>query len=242
MQVKQSKFIMVLLGILAVGLLLVIANVLVWYHLNATTVKYTAEYFEKTTELTKNAEDIDNLHNDQTTLDDLTAELATLDKNLADYRYVPTYLVQITDATARTHNGVNSISPGIPKPLDLTKGPFAEPVATPAPGTPAASGASSAPPANAAGAPDAAGSAASQYQVLSISLDLTGSYAGILQLLDEFRRFPKMIYVRDINMNPVNVNGKNLISAKLETYAIITPDQYQPRGETLPSVGMGGRL
>jgi Tfp pilus assembly protein PilO len=229
MQVKQSRFILVFVGLIVIGLVIVIINALVWTHLHTVTAQYLSSYKKTSDEFNANQKAINNLPEDQKTLRLLETELSSIDANLADYSYVPTYLEEIKQVTEQTHNVVSSISPGIPKPLDLTKGPFAA-AASPAAGTPSASDKSARP------------DAWSNYQTLSIELDVKGNYLSIIQLLDEFSRFPKMIYVQNVELTPSTVKGINTISARFKTYAIITPNQYQQGANNTMHVGAGGRL
>ncbi|HEX2948158.1 MAG TPA: type 4a pilus biogenesis protein PilO [Armatimonadota bacterium] len=233
MQLKQSRFTLMLLAIATVGILVLIIGFIILHHQDATTTKLHDEYAQKKNEFDENQEKIRNLDQDKLKLVAIEEHLAVLDKNLADYKYMPTYLQQIQNTAVRTGNTIKSIQPGDTKSLDLQNSPFASatkgsPTATPASTPPAPQGQT-----------DAKTSTAGKYQVQGINLEIQGSYISFVRLLNAFRQFPKMIYVKSIDLTPQGDqhSGTNL-SARLQTYAIITPDQYE--AETVPTDTTGG--
>jgi Tfp pilus assembly protein PilO len=163
---------------------------------------------------------------------ELNAQLRDLDRDMPEYRYIPTYLRQIEAAARNTGNELMSIQPGDPKDLDLAKSPLAPPKATP--GMSASGVISDAPPPAPSGPPKPQ---ISGEKVQRIGLDVKGSYKSVLAMLDALRLFPKLIYVRTVSLTPSkNADGTTSLSARLETYAIITPDQnLKPEATKVPA-------
>jgi hypothetical protein len=130
-------------------------------------------------------------------------------------------------AGAKTGNSILSIRPHEIKPLDLKRSPFSPP---PAPSKAPAAGGGAAPakpePTAAATAKEGA-KAESDYQTQQITLEVQGSYVALMRLLEALREFPKMIYVRSINIVPQQREGVYVIKTRIETYAIIIPPQNQ---------------
>ena len=249
MQVKQSRFTLILLAIVAAGLLVLIASLALLQHLNAETANRKEQFTSLKKEYDLRETQMLHLKVDEEHLEKLKARLAQLDKNLISYEYVPTYLKQIQGTTLRTMNMISSIQPGDKKPLDLSNSFFAmgkqagtatEPGAT-------AGQAQAATPPPAGNAATEAGATVPpkgpQYQVMSINLDVQGSYLSIVKLLNEFRQFPKMIYVKSIDLTPQHLAGGATVTARIQTYAIITPDQSKaedPGQPNLTNVQGGG--
>lgn len=220
MRVKQSRFTLLLIGCIAISAVILTIGLVFWQQQQSATNKLAQAYQAKKSECDKVSQDL--LHRDGA-IADLTAinsRLAVLGRNLTDYEYVPTYLREIQATAARTGNMIRTIQPGEIKPLDLSNSQFADKTDVPAGGQQT----TAAPTAPAQSKPTGP-----QYQVMSINLDVSGTYVSILKLLNEFRRFPKMIYVKTVTLAPVK-SGEGVsgaVTAQVQTYAIITPDQYK---------------
>jgi len=229
MQIKQSRFTLILLAIVAAGLVVLIASLALLQHLNAQSVNLKGQYTSLKKEYDLRETQMLHLKVDEDHLEKLKARLAQLDKNLISYEYVPTYLKQIQGTTLRTMNMISAIQPGIKKPLDLSNSFFAMGKQAGAPadaGATAGQAQAATPPST--GATDTGTTVTPkgpQYQVMSINLDVQGSYLSIVKLLNEFRQFPKMIYVKSIDLTPQHLAGGATVTARIQTYAIITPDQ-----------------
>lgn len=65
---------------------------------------------------------------------------------------------------------------------------------------------------------------------MGINLEIQGSYTSIIQLLDKFRMFPKMIYVKNMEVTPIkDKTGMTMLTARMQTFAVITPDQFETK-------------
>lgn len=231
MQLKQSRFTLLLFATVAVGIVVLVISLVILQHENRKTRDLRDRIDSLRAEYDTREQQLRHLKDDIVELDDLNARLAQLDKNLIAYEYVPTYLKQIQGTATRTFNVIQTIQPQERKPLDLAKSQFAGVQTTEANGSGAPAGAA---PATQSDGASAAGSTIPQYQVMGINLDMQGSYSSLVKLLDEFRKFPKMVYVKSIDLTPKREKGQSTISARFSTYAIITPDQYkvQPASDT----------
>ena len=99
-----------------------------------------------------------------------------------DYRYIPTYLKQIEDKARETNNFIHSITPSAPHQLDMTKiGQVKVAADTVMPVVAKTDR-------KVASTPDK-----SNYQVMMISLNISGSYVNLVRFLDALRKFPKMV-------------------------------------------------
>jgi Tfp pilus assembly protein PilO len=149
----------------------------------------------------------------------LQANLANIDQDVAEYRYMPTYLIELQAAAKLTGNDLVSIQPQEPKDFDVVRSPLAPPKAN------VAGAVSDTPPPP----PTLAKAQANGEKVQRISLDVRGSYKSVLALLDALRRFPKLIYVRTVNLTPSkNQDGTIVLAARLETYAIYKSKPVEP--------------
>jgi Tfp pilus assembly protein PilO len=202
-----------LLGIITSGVFILVVSLVIYQHQESATAKLLQEFAEKNQKVETIRQEVQNRQNEELRLQQLKEHLSVLDKNLADYKYVPTYLREMQNTAAVTNNKIRSIQPGELRPLELSTSIFATAAgATPAATTPQPK--------------DTAAPKVPQYQVQSINLDMQGTYASIIDLLNRFRKFPKMIYVRSLDLTP-QLNGTTaVVSARIQTYAIITPDQY----------------
>jgi Tfp pilus assembly protein PilO len=216
---KQSRFMLMLLGLIAAAILVLLGGGIGWYHAHQRVLVLKQEKAAKTEERDQVKEAIAQLDSRKAELQRLETRLATLDQNLADYKYIPTYLHQIQRATVMSGNTILAIYPRELRVLDLTKHAFL---------TGSVDNADAPPPAVLANMEEQKSSDdATKYRVQQISLEVRGNYFSLLRLLDTLRQFPKMVYVQAINISPQQREGLTGIVARVETYAIITPDQYQ---------------
>jgi len=74
------------------------------------------------------------------------------------------------------------------------------------------------------------------YWLMQIDLNVEGDYNSVLSMLDALRVFPKLIYVRTISLQPDMKDGKERVTARMETYAVITPSQYLSPDDVLKSI------
>ena len=163
----------------------------------------------------------------------LEAKLASLDENLVDYKFIPTFLQQIQTTSGETGNVLQNLQPRDPRPLDLDSSPLLKQMKPDKPEAPKAAGSDT----------DAAGNnpddtapkkeikkAKSPYQVQQLSMDIVGSYVSAMQFLDALRQFRKMLYIRTITLNPRQQSAANAsLSTHIEADLIIIPNQFRPR-------------
>lgn len=228
MKSTQSRFLLMLVAIIAVGLLVLVANLVLLQQQNKRIKMIQAQTKQQEIIFRENQEKMANKAEDERSRNKLRVRLATLDQHLADYQYMPTYLKQIKKSAVLTKNKLRVIQPGDLRPLDwvtspLTAGLTAPEAAagTPPEGTPPE--ATPPPPPPTEGDTGLAG----KYRVMPINLDVQGDYVSFINLLDQFRQFPKMIYVRTIDIVPLSLlDGKNKLAIRMQTYAIITAEQY----------------
>jgi len=234
MQKTNSRFTITVVIILAIGLAIAVAGV-VGYQMQSLQLDKQLETNRK---IEKDIADVDakiaTIDEKKLELTKLQVEQGMLDQNLTDVKYLPTYLEQIQIMARATQNDLLVISPGEIKPLDLTKGPFANkapanaaPAATPAPATDQAP-------------KPAAKPATNGTQVMKITLTTRGSYTNLISFLDRLKNFQKLVYVKSISVSPsgIDKNGVMQVSTQLDTYAIIIPQQNLK--ETSEKVKEGG--
>ncbi len=222
---NRSRFTLILLSLIAlcvvilvVGLVILQQQVAQAEQLNAATQRINAEYntaFQETTSLPDRQKD----------LEELNTKLTSVDQNLVDYKYIPTYLKQLQKIATDTGNSIHSIAPHELHVLDLQKSKLV---------------AGKAPDAGAGATPDAGANTAAkpgQYQLQPITLEIEGSYLNLVKFLDALRKFPKLVYVRNLSITPQIRNNVMTVTTTLDTYAIITPDQYKPSTDALASGG-----
>ncbi|HEY3417886.1 MAG TPA: hypothetical protein VGM23_13465 [Armatimonadota bacterium] len=232
---KQSQFIMMLLIISGVGLLVLAAGIFLLntqYQQKKTleaqndALVATCETYEANTAKAN----MENLRDKKAGLD---KQLASLDHNLVTYQYIPTFLGDIQKATEMTNNHLVSIQPGEVKPLANSN--LFTPTASATTSTAAAK--TEVVGQNPAPTTTVSADVASKYQTQQIVMEVQGTYSSTMQLLDLLRRFPKLVYLRSVNLNPT---GGDAVSLHLETYAIIIPDQYKAPGEKKMVLMQGG--
>lgn len=250
---RHSQFTVTLLILVAVGIITLALGLIIWHHQAGVNGQLEAQYRMKNDELVKTQEDVKRLPDRQKELASLERQLSILDQHLTDYEYMPTYLQQMQDRTLATGNIIKVIQPVEPKPLDLKNNPMAPQPATPPAGTTPAGSATPAggttttttqvvttSPGTATAQPVAA-PAEPRYYYQQINLEVRGQYVNVLKLLDELSHFRKMVYVRTVGITPETRNGVITLSTKLETYAIITPQQNAKavRTHSIPQTGEG---
>jgi Tfp pilus assembly protein PilO len=209
MPAKQSRFTMILFGIVAIGVVILAAAILLWNLQITNTRRIEEKWQANEKQYTDIKQDLSNASNEANQLASLEDTLKSLETNLADYKYMPTYLQQMQHTAMLTGNTIESIAPEAITPLDFSKGPLASVAALATP--------------TAAGTPTPQ---KPQYLVQPITLEVKGSFVSTVRLLDAFRRFPKLIYVRTVDLSPTREHNQLVITTRLRTYAIITPDQY----------------
>jgi Tfp pilus assembly protein PilO len=225
--VKQSRFIVLLATIGVVGLVVVVVG-LYFFNMQLRSIaamQNAADVLQE--ECNGMQADLDSLDGKKAELKALEAELAILDKHKIDYEYMPTYLAQLQKTCKVTGNTIQTIQPHEIKPLDLSGGPLSsgdKKDAVPPPGiteTVSDTGAAAPAPAKPKGP---------QYRVQQIVLEVRGTYVTVFKLLNALRQFPKMIYVRSVGLTPLTndrMSRPGELVAHLETFAIISPEQYQ---------------
>lgn len=214
---KQSKFPIMMAGVVLAGVVILALGLFFLQQQTLAKNKLTQEIAAKNAQVASIEKELSQSNARSSELASLERRLSILDSNLLDYTYIPTYLQQIQKAARATGNTLQSIQPLDPHPLNMENSPLGGGVtATPAQATPTDSA-----PKQEKAAP------ASPYQVQQITLQVKGTYSSIMRLLDALRQFPKMIYVRTVNLTPQVENGVYTVSASIETFAILTPDQYR---------------
>jgi Tfp pilus assembly protein PilO len=228
---KQSQFAILLLLIIAIAIVVLAAGLVGLQKLTSLSKAAHDEY----TKTLKHCQDIEDALAKKSDLEDelayLEARLSSIDKDLVNYEYIPTYLEQLQRTAKQTGNTIISIRPrpiesldtGNPllkasheawqkdhpplKSIELDEKP-AEPKA-------ASPGATKEKP-------------KSNYRIQQYTLEIEGDYVSLMRVLEALSDFPKLVYVRTINVSPRNRTEPDQLTARLETYAIIIPEQYHP--------------
>lgn len=232
MMTKRSRYFIILFSLIALGVVILLGGMITFLSLfsrvqiidrDAAAVAHQCAVIQKGLKSEKGLID---------ERDGLLRDLATLDWKLADYRYIPTYLAQIQRAATSTGNTIMSIQPSELKPLDLAKLNLAKPLtlsdmsvtAKPRVVTTAQAGATG------DGSPVQVKKA--RYQIIAINLTITGDFHSLMQFLDALRNFRKMIRVRTLTITPDTSDGKVKVTTRIETEAVIAPEQYVPAPKT----------
>lgn len=225
MKSTQSRFLFMLVAIVAVGLLVLVANLILLQQQNKRIKLLQVETRKQKNLFQENKDKMANKVEDERSRNKLRVRLSTLDQYLADYQYMPTYLKEMTVTAGITKNKLRVIQPGDLRPLDWGTSPLTSGITAPdGESIPA----EAAPTATAA-APAAAGTAGiqSKYRVMPINLEVQGDYISLINLLNQFRQFRKMIYVRTMEIVPESkLTGISKLNIRMQTYAIITAEQY----------------
>ncbi len=136
----------------------------------------------------------------------LQAFILSVEGKLPTMKEVPTLLVQLERLAKNLRINLQAFRPG---PL--------EPVAAGTPAPPAGGGTTqvAAPAGGGAQAPKPT----PQYFRFPIKMGITASYSQVLQLMSQFRDFPRLIRVRKIGVNPKSVPELNL-DLDIDTYVL----------------------
>lgn len=228
---KQPQFAIFLLVIGAIAIALLAGGLVGLQKLSSLSKKARQEYDVKHAQCVEIQKELDTREEKEALLKQLDEALTSIDASLVDYEYIPTYLEQLQKTAVQTGNKINSIRPRGIEFLDinnpllkasndawLKKYPPKKPVAAAQAPEPASK-------------PKPAGRPKKQksdYRVQQYTIEVEGTYVSIMKLLEALGRFPKLVYVRTINISPRNRLDPNVLTARLETYAIIIPKHYQP--------------
>jgi len=232
---KQPQFAIFLLVIGAIAVALLAGGLVGLQKLSSLSKKNKQDYLVKHAQCLEIQAELDTRQVKEDLLKQLNASLASIDTKVVDYEYIPTYLEQLQKTAVQTGNKINSIRPRGIEFLDinnpllkasndawLKEHPVKEPVAA---------AKSPEPKPKPSGRPK---KQQSDYRVQQYTIEVEGDYLSIMKLLEALGRFPKLVYVRTINVQPRNRLDPGHLTARLETYAIIIPKHYQPV-ETLPA-------
>jgi Tfp pilus assembly protein PilO len=233
MNSKRSQYTLALAGIIAAGLLVLAAGLFVWSQQQVAVGVTRAQKVTLHDELEGMTKKLNQRKDLEATRDKLAQQLLALDHDLADYRYMPTYLVELQRKAVATGNELVSITPSDIKPFDPAKSPFATaPPADPPKGEGGDNGAGDKG-ASADGEKGEGGGKKGKKEApptdlyQRINLDISGTYASVMRFLEELRGFHKLVYVRTVELSPIREKGTlKGITARVETYAIITPEQW----------------
>lgn len=230
MSPKRSRYTLALLGVIAFGLLVLVIGSMVLHQQNTRLSRMKNAYKAAKLKHDTIVKELETLPDREQELARLERQLNSVDQNLVDYEYMPTYLEQIQQTAARTGNTIRSLRPGELKVIDLRNSPLAGNTAT-GDTTKGKRTVRS----RSAKKTDADAAAKQGYRVQKIALEVQGSYDSLLSLLEALRGFRKMVYVKSLTISPVKgdkeARGEPTLLVRLETYAIITPDQYQRQPE-----------
>jgi hypothetical protein len=243
MNMQQSAFTVKLLILIAIGVLVLAAGLFGWHRQNLTISAMDQKLKGMDAELTSIDNEVAKQGVFETEQKVLLNKLATIDSGLVEYQYIPTYLKQLQDAATATHNEIVRIQPSELRPLDIQSNPLAAAEADTGPKK--ISG--KRPVKKVVKKSKKLELETAKYRVQQINLEVHGNYVTLMHLLDTLRTFPKLVYVRTLDITPQR--GKDTkagtITARLETYAIIPPEQYQsvepPPAPVAPAKKRGAR-
>lgn len=209
MPTGKSKFNVTLFSIIAIAAIILAGGLIGVQQQASMNASLKSEYQAKSAEKKEIETKLGMMPQRQRELKTLNQKLASLDDELVDYQYIPTYLEQLQNTAKKTGNTLLSISPMEPRPFtpatsQLMKGKEGRP----SPKT-------------------RDGKSTTGYWTQKITLKTQGSYVSTLQLLEALRNFRKLVYVRTVSLVPGNTaEAGSFVVATIETYAIITPNQY----------------
>ncbi|MGI4791164.1 MAG: hypothetical protein ACRYFS_20235 [Janthinobacterium lividum] len=148
-------------------------------------------------------------HRYQTTLDNYNqtqAHIKYLEASVTDKSYVPTLLAQLQGLAQQTHLTMSSVRPSAPPPAAAVVA------------APAASDSGTAPAKKVVPPP---------YDMLSVGVDVSGTYADTSMFLYDLTRFPKIISVGGVQMHPgppLTPGGPAQVMTNLKLTAFIFHD------------------
>lgn len=218
MRSKQSRFVLMLVSIIACGVLICGIGVFFWYQQNIMIEKLKTAINAKTQDLTNVKNEIAKYDDEVAKLTETNEKLSSIASSIENPKYIPSYLREMQDRTLKTRNIIMSLQPADIKPLNLAQSFFSKISLTPEQQQ-----------------MESKESTADGFRIQSINLSVQGNYVSLIRLLDAFRQFPKLIYVKTLDISPIgaNVIGSRRmytkVNARISTYAIITPDQYRPK-------------
>jgi Tfp pilus assembly protein PilO len=227
MATKQSSYSIMLIVYLAVGIVVLAVGFFTWHTQNTEHIKLE----KKVTDLERQTRENQKLVAGRPELEErhaqLTKTLSQIDSNLVAYDYIPTYLQQLQHAAVATGNQIQSIQPDEVKPLDLKASPLAPPSMQD--GKAATNNTVVVTEVGKDTAPEKKEPEGPQYQVQQFTIEVRGTYVSLMRFLVALRQFRKLVYVRGLTLSPVKDKSVQAgqLSARLETYAIITPEQYK---------------
>lgn len=234
---KQPQFAIFLLVIGAIAAVLLAGGLIGLQKLHSLSDKAEKEYQVKRGQCLEIEDELKTKQDKEDLLKKLNTSLASIDSNLVDYEYIPTYLEQLQKTAVMTGNKINSIRPRGIEFLDINnpllkasneawvkEHPVKEPID-------AAKSAATQPKPKTTGRPKKEKSA---YRVQQYTIEIEGSFVSIMKFLDALGKFPKLVYVRTINITPRQRLDPDRLTARLETYAIIIPKHYQPEENVPP--------
>ncbi|MHB9024267.1 MAG: hypothetical protein ACYC7E_08835 [Armatimonadota bacterium] len=231
---KQSQFLLMLLIFSAAGLLILAFGIVLWNSQHQSIKALRADTDELQNQINVINEHIAAMDSLDKEKADIEIKLSSLDRNLVNYKYIPTYLAEIQKAAEVSDNRLLAIQPQEVKSLAssvLLQQPAQMTTITSQATTQVVTDT----PAPAPAAP-AGGTGVDRYKVQRINLEISGTYASSMQMLDLLRQFPKLVYLRSLNLNPTGDEGVRL---HLETYAIIIPDQFKAPVENAAALAQG---
>lgn len=228
---KQPQFAIFLLVIGAIAIVLLAAGLVGLQKLYSLSDKAEHEYQIKHAQCVEIQAELDEQQKKEDLLTSLNTSLASIDSKVINYEYIPTYLEQLQKTAVETGNKINTIRPRGIEFLDinnpllkasneawLKEHPVKEP-------SDAAKTAEGKPKPKTSGRPKKQNS---DYRVQQYTIEIEGDYVSIMKFLDALGKFPKLVYVRTINVSPRQRLDPERLTARLETYAVIIPKHYQP--------------
>ncbi len=227
MSKKQSRFTMLLLGLCGIGAVILTLGLLGFQQFSMRAAQYEKKSQALRQECEQITAELATRGDKEGELDELVKVLQTLDQNMTDYEYIPTFLNELQDTAEHTGNAIRSIRPRDMEKLDqnsplIQASRARREAAHPEKATPADArtrGGTASP-------KDAEQDARETYRVQQITLEIDGTYVSLMRFLSVLSKFRKLVYVRTLSITPGR-DDVNALTARMETYAIITPDQYQ---------------
>jgi Tfp pilus assembly protein PilO len=213
---KQSRFAIFLLILTAMAIGVLVTGIIGLQKLTTMSHEAKQKYLETAEECRRINKDLRQAHRWEEKLAEYDAILASLDKNLADYKYLPTYLEQLQKTAKRTGNTILSIHPRAITPLDsqspLVKASYDRWLANNPEIAMAAQETAAAKSEQAGEQPNPEeAKPASRYKLQQFSLEVEGDYLSIMRLLDALRSFPKLVYVHSLSLSPTSRACRNCL-------------------------------
>lgn len=228
MQKKQSRFTLLLLGICGVAAVVLALGLFGLQQFMAHAASYDRQRSAYAKEGEHIRRELETMEEKEQELAGLETELNALDQNLTDYSYIPTYLKQMQTTARETGNTVRSIRPRPMERLNssspLIKASQAKRDAKDPQHAKKTAGETQAGKAKKDDKQDDEGKA--QYFIQQITLEVDGNYVSLMRFLSALKNFPKLVYVHSMSITPGRTEDGTL-TARLETYAVIIPEQYK---------------